>query len=120
MGGHLGAQGLVGQSADDVGEGGDGAEQRHGPGVSEAQARGTLAVVDAREHDRLEGGGVGKARPPLAEGGQEAGVGGGPGAPQCVPVLGAEGLVQGEVAGVVHRGLDPQGPAFFQIGLGLR
>ena len=36
--GHLGAQGLVGEAADDVGEGGHRAEERHGPGVAEAQA----------------------------------------------------------------------------------
>ena len=76
--------------------------------------------MDARQHDRFEGGRIGKPRASLAEGGQEASVRVGPGVPQCAPVLGSEGLVQREVGGVVHRGLDTQGSAFFQICLGLR
>jgi hypothetical protein len=61
-----------------VGERGHRTEQRHGARVAEAQARGPLAAVDAREHERLEGGRVGEAGPSLTKGGQEAGIGGGP------------------------------------------
>ncbi len=78
---HLGAQGLVGEPADDVGESGHGAEQRHGARIAEAQTRSSLAVVDTREYERLEGGRVGEAGAALTEGGQEAVIGGRPGAP---------------------------------------
>ena len=118
-GGHLGAQGLVGEAADDVGEGGDGAEQGHGARFAEAQAGGALAVVDGGQHDRFEGGGIGKAGLSFAERGEEPGVGVGPDAAQRPPVVGVERLVDGEVVGVVDRRLDPQGPALFEVGLGL-
>jgi len=64
--------------------------------------------------------GSGSPGRPLAERGQEPGVGVSPGAAQCVPVLGAQRLVQGEVLSVVDRRLDAESPAFLQIGLGLR
>jgi hypothetical protein len=38
---------------------------------------------------------------------------------QGPPVVGVEGLVKGEVTGVVDRGLDPEGPALLQVGLRL-
>ena len=89
-------------------------------GSPNRRAGGPLAVVDAREHERLEGGGVGEPGSALTEGGQEAGIGVSPDVSQCLPILGVEGLVEREVAGVIDRGLDTEGAAFFQIGLGLR
>ena len=71
------AEGLVGEPADDVGEGGDRGQQGHRPRLAEAQAGRPLAVVGGGQHDGLQGGGVGQAGLALAEGGQEPGVGGG-------------------------------------------
>ena len=100
-GGHVGTQALVGEAADDVGEGGHRGEQGHGAGVAEAQAGGALAVVDAGQDDRLQGGGVGQAGLAFAQGGQEPGVGVGTEASQRSPVVGVEGLFQVEVAGLL-------------------
>lgn len=103
-------------TADHVRERGDGAEHGHGAGVTEAQAGRALAVMEGGQHDGLEGGGIGQAGLSFAERGEEPGVGVGSDTPQRSPVLGVEGLVHGEVLGV---GLDAQGAAFFQVGLGL-
>jgi hypothetical protein len=86
-----------------VGEGGDRSQQGHDARVAEAQARGPLAVVDGGQHDGLQGGGVGQAGGALAQCGQEAGVGGGPGLGQRPPVLVVEGLGH---AGFEDIGLD--------------
>jgi hypothetical protein len=55
--GHLGAQGLVGEATDHVGERGHRSEESHGPRIT-AHCRGPLTVVDAREHERFENGRV--------------------------------------------------------------
>jgi hypothetical protein len=55
----------------------------------------------------------------VAEGGQEAGVGVGSDPAKSPPVVGVEGLVHGEIVGVVHSGFHSEGSAFFQVGLGL-
>lgn len=90
--GHLGAQGLVGQAADDAGERRDRAEQGYRPGVAEAQAWRPLAVVDTGQNHRLQGGEVGKAALALPDGGQEPAVCGGAEGAQRPPVVGVEGL----------------------------
>jgi hypothetical protein len=110
---------LVGEPGDDVVEGGDRGQQGRHSGVAETQTGGALAIVEGGQHDGFEGGGVGEAGLAFAEGGQEPGVGGGPQATQGPPVVGVEGLVDGEVAGVVDGRLHPQRPSFFQVGLGL-
>ena len=110
---------FVGEAGKDVGERGDAAEQGHSAGVPEAEARRTLALVDARQHDRLQGGGVGQAGLAFAEGREEPGVHIGPETAQRSPVVGVEGLFEPEVGRVVHRRLHPEGPAFFKYALAL-
>ena len=115
---HDGAQGGVVEPGEDVFEGAECPEQRHGARVAETQARCPLTVVDGRQHHGLEGRCVGEAPLVLAQGLQEAGVDLVARAPQLPPVLGIQGLLQVEVGSVVDGRLHPQGPFLLEVGLG--
>ena len=101
----------VGEPCDEMAEAGQGGQQCHDPGLTEAEPGAVVALVDGGPGHLQEGGHVGGGVCGCGFGVAQTPVGGLANCPEGMPVLGADAPADPEVAGVADHRLGAQRPS---------